>query len=157
MFFLLRKNAAHLQSPGLFLACRSCAPLRLSILHPDSTHRLSAIPQITTETLLSTGNILHIGDLTLFFFLFSPIFISYSDNSLSFLCHSFITPVLRRGPEVPSSAVAAHRAGPAQQPFTPQNQAPPFHTPQVQHLLPLLFAIELMCLCIHCSLPSAER
>ncbi|KAM9353398.1 dual specificity protein kinase Ttk [Symphorus nematophorus] len=43
---------------------------------------------------------------------------------------SFITPVVKRGPEVSSSAVAAHRAGPVQQPFTPLNQAPCFQTPQ---------------------------
>ncbi|XP_070822810.1 dual specificity protein kinase Ttk [Chaetodon trifascialis] len=44
--------------------------------------------------------------------------------------NSFITPVVKRGPEVSSSAVAAHRAGPVQQPFTPLNQAPCFQTPQ---------------------------
>ncbi|XP_027142549.1 dual specificity protein kinase Ttk [Larimichthys crocea] len=47
--------------------------------------------------------------------------------------NSFITPVVKRGPEVFSSAVAAHRAGPVQQPFTPLNQAPQalcFQTPQ---------------------------
>ncbi|XP_068425973.1 dual specificity protein kinase Ttk [Clinocottus analis] len=43
---------------------------------------------------------------------------------------SFFTPVVKRGPEVPSSAAAAHRAGPAQQPCTPLNQAPCFQTPQ---------------------------
>uniref|UniRef100_A0A8C2ZM61 Ttk protein kinase n=1 Tax=Cyclopterus lumpus TaxID=8103 RepID=A0A8C2ZM61_CYCLU len=42
----------------------------------------------------------------------------------------FITPVVKRGPEVPSSAAAAHRAGAAQQPCTPVNQAPCFQTPQ---------------------------
>ncbi|XP_044063780.1 dual specificity protein kinase Ttk isoform X2 [Siniperca chuatsi] len=44
--------------------------------------------------------------------------------------NSFITPVVKRGPEVSSSAVAAHRAGPVQQPCTPLNQAPCFQTPQ---------------------------
>uniref|UniRef100_A0A671WI01 Dual specificity protein kinase TTK n=1 Tax=Sparus aurata TaxID=8175 RepID=A0A671WI01_SPAAU len=44
--------------------------------------------------------------------------------------NSFITPVVKRGPEVSSSAVAAHRAGPVQQPFTPLNQAQGFQTPQ---------------------------
>ncbi|XP_068586117.1 dual specificity protein kinase Ttk [Cebidichthys violaceus] len=43
---------------------------------------------------------------------------------------SFITPVLKRGPEASSSAVAAHRAGPVQQPCTPLNQVPCFQTPQ---------------------------
>uniref|UniRef100_A0A8D0AGF3 Ttk protein kinase n=1 Tax=Sander lucioperca TaxID=283035 RepID=A0A8D0AGF3_SANLU len=41
-----------------------------------------------------------------------------------FLSPSFITPVVKRGPEVSSSAVAAHRAGPVQQPCTPLNQTP---------------------------------
>ncbi|XP_078109803.1 dual specificity protein kinase Ttk [Sander vitreus] len=44
--------------------------------------------------------------------------------------NSFITPVVKRGPEVSSSAVAAHRAGPVQQPCTPLNQTPCFQTPQ---------------------------
>ncbi|XP_074538712.1 dual specificity protein kinase Ttk [Halichoeres trimaculatus] len=47
--------------------------------------------------------------------------------------NSFVTPVVKRGPEVSSSAVAAHRAGPVQQqPSTPLNQpqAPCFQTPQ---------------------------
>ncbi|XP_031730358.1 dual specificity protein kinase Ttk [Anarrhichthys ocellatus] len=43
---------------------------------------------------------------------------------------SFITPVLKRGPGVSSSAVAAHRTGPVQQPCTPLNQTPCFQTPQ---------------------------
>ncbi|XP_059195348.1 dual specificity protein kinase Ttk isoform X2 [Centropristis striata] len=43
---------------------------------------------------------------------------------------SFITPDLKRYPEVSSSAVAAHRAGPVQQPFTPLSQATCFQTPQ---------------------------
>lgn len=51
-----------------------------------------------------------------------------------FLSLSFITPVVKRGPEVSSSAVAAHRVGPVQQPFTPLNQAPCFQTPQVKHV-----------------------
>ncbi|XP_076593747.1 dual specificity protein kinase Ttk [Chaetodon auriga] len=51
---------------------------------------------------------------------------SYKNPSVN----SFITPVVKRGPEVSSSAVAAHRAGPVQQPFTPLNQAPSFQTPQ---------------------------
>lgn len=49
---------------------------------------------------------------------------------------SFITPVVRRGPEASSSAVAPHRAGPVQQPFTPLNQAPCFQTPKVQCVPP---------------------
>ncbi|XP_033495819.2 dual specificity protein kinase Ttk [Epinephelus lanceolatus] len=44
--------------------------------------------------------------------------------------NSFITPVARRAPEVSSSAVAAHRAGPVHQPSTPLNQPPCFQTPQ---------------------------
>ncbi|XP_037641843.1 dual specificity protein kinase Ttk [Sebastes umbrosus] len=44
--------------------------------------------------------------------------------------NSFMTPVVKRVPEVSSSAVAAHRAGPVQQPFTPINKAPCFQTPQ---------------------------
>lgn len=51
---------------------------------------------------------------------------------------SFITPVVRRGPEASSSAVAPHRAGPVQQPFTPLNQAPCFQTPKVQCIPPFL-------------------
>ncbi|XP_040899330.1 dual specificity protein kinase Ttk isoform X1 [Toxotes jaculatrix] len=51
---------------------------------------------------------------------------SYRNPSAS----SFITPVVRRGPEVSSSAVAAHRAGSVQQPCTPINQAACFQTPQ---------------------------
>nr|XP_019947008.1 PREDICTED: dual specificity protein kinase TTK isoform X1 [Paralichthys olivaceus] len=43
---------------------------------------------------------------------------------------SFITPVVKRGPEVFSSAAAAHRAGPVQQPCTPLNQTTCFQTPQ---------------------------
>uniref|UniRef100_A0A3Q4GNH4 Dual specificity protein kinase TTK n=1 Tax=Neolamprologus brichardi TaxID=32507 RepID=A0A3Q4GNH4_NEOBR len=43
---------------------------------------------------------------------------------------SFITPVVKRGPEVSSSAAAAHRAGPAQQPCTPLNQTLCAQTPQ---------------------------
>ncbi|KAM6910388.1 dual specificity protein kinase Ttk-like [Xenentodon cancila] len=43
--------------------------------------------------------------------------------------NSFITPVVKRGPEVWSSA-AAHRTGPGQQPCTPLNQASGFQTPQ---------------------------
>ncbi|XP_034553981.1 dual specificity protein kinase Ttk isoform X2 [Notolabrus celidotus] len=46
------------------------------------------------------------------------------------LPNSFVTPVLKRGPEVSSSAVAAHRAGAVQQPSTPLNQAACFQTPQ---------------------------
>uniref|UniRef100_A0A3Q1KHH7 Dual specificity protein kinase TTK n=1 Tax=Anabas testudineus TaxID=64144 RepID=A0A3Q1KHH7_ANATE len=42
----------------------------------------------------------------------------------------FITPVVKRGPEVFNSAIAAHRAGPVQQPCTPANQATCFQTPQ---------------------------
>uniref|UniRef100_A0AAX7T475 Dual specificity protein kinase TTK n=1 Tax=Astatotilapia calliptera TaxID=8154 RepID=A0AAX7T475_ASTCA len=42
----------------------------------------------------------------------------------------FITPVVKRGPEVSSSAAAAHRAGPAQQPCTPLNQTLCAQTPQ---------------------------
>ncbi|KAF3691587.1 Dual specificity protein kinase Ttk [Channa argus] len=44
--------------------------------------------------------------------------------------NSFITPVIKRGPEVFNSAVAAHRAGSVQQPCTPLNQAATFQTPQ---------------------------
>ncbi|XP_022609169.1 dual specificity protein kinase TTK isoform X1 [Seriola dumerili] len=51
---------------------------------------------------------------------------SYRNPSAS----SFITPVAKRGPEVFSSAVAAHRAGPVQQFHTPLNQAACFQTPQ---------------------------
>lgn len=56
----------------------------------------------------------------------------------SFSPLSFITPVVKRGPEVSSSAVAAHRAGPVQQPCTPLNQALCFQTPQVPLLLPYI-------------------
>ncbi|XP_070768366.1 dual specificity protein kinase Ttk [Enoplosus armatus] len=51
---------------------------------------------------------------------------SYRNPSAS----SFITPIVKRVPEVSFSAVAAHRAGPVQQPCTPLNQAPCFQTPQ---------------------------
>ncbi|XP_026229242.1 dual specificity protein kinase Ttk [Anabas testudineus] len=44
--------------------------------------------------------------------------------------NTFITPVVKRGPEVFNSAIAAHRAGPVQQPCTPANQATCFQTPQ---------------------------
>nr|XP_046256416.1 dual specificity protein kinase Ttk isoform X2 [Scatophagus argus] len=44
--------------------------------------------------------------------------------------NSFVTPVVKRGPEVSSSAVTSHRLGPIQQPFTPLNQAPCPQTPQ---------------------------
>uniref|UniRef100_A0A3Q1ENP8 Dual specificity protein kinase TTK n=1 Tax=Acanthochromis polyacanthus TaxID=80966 RepID=A0A3Q1ENP8_9TELE len=44
--------------------------------------------------------------------------------------NSVITPVVKRGHEVSSSAGAAHRAGPVQQPCTPVNQPPCFQTPQ---------------------------
>ncbi|XP_041648585.1 dual specificity protein kinase Ttk [Cheilinus undulatus] len=44
--------------------------------------------------------------------------------------NSFLTPVVKRGPEVSSSAVAAHRAGPVQQPCTPLNQSVCVQTPQ---------------------------
>lgn len=44
--------------------------------------------------------------------------------------NSFITPVVKRGPEVSSCAAAAHRAGPAQQPCTPLNQTLCAQTPQ---------------------------
>ncbi|XP_030012957.1 dual specificity protein kinase Ttk [Sphaeramia orbicularis] len=44
--------------------------------------------------------------------------------------NSFITPVVKRCPEVVSSAAAAHRVQPGQQPCTPQNPAPCFQTPQ---------------------------
>ncbi|XP_008275827.1 dual specificity protein kinase Ttk [Stegastes partitus] len=44
--------------------------------------------------------------------------------------NSFITPVVKRGPEMSSSAVAAHRAGPVQQPCTPVNQSMCVQTPQ---------------------------
>uniref|UniRef100_A0A3Q3EBX2 Ttk protein kinase n=1 Tax=Labrus bergylta TaxID=56723 RepID=A0A3Q3EBX2_9LABR len=48
----------------------------------------------------------------------------------SYRDHLFVTPVVKRGPEVSSSAVAAHRAEPVQQPCTPLNQSASFHTPQ---------------------------
>ncbi|XP_017268616.1 dual specificity protein kinase Ttk [Kryptolebias marmoratus] len=44
--------------------------------------------------------------------------------------NSVITPVVKRGPEVPSSAVAAHRTGPFQQPCTPLTQSAGFQNPQ---------------------------
>uniref|UniRef100_A0A8C6KHL2 Dual specificity protein kinase TTK n=1 Tax=Nothobranchius furzeri TaxID=105023 RepID=A0A8C6KHL2_NOTFU len=44
--------------------------------------------------------------------------------------NSFITPVVKQDPEVPSSA-AAYRTRPVQQPCTPLNQAANFKTPQV--------------------------
>ncbi|KAK5862721.1 hypothetical protein PBY51_018090 [Eleginops maclovinus] len=44
--------------------------------------------------------------------------------------NSFNTPVVRRVAEVPSSALVAHRAGPAQLPCTPLSQASGFQTPQ---------------------------
>uniref|UniRef100_A0AAQ5XCE6 Protein kinase domain-containing protein n=1 Tax=Amphiprion ocellaris TaxID=80972 RepID=A0AAQ5XCE6_AMPOC len=44
--------------------------------------------------------------------------------------NSFITPVVKRGHEVSSSAAAAHRAGPVQQPCTPVNQPACLQTPQ---------------------------
>uniref|UniRef100_A0A1A8MPR5 Dual specificity protein kinase TTK n=3 Tax=Nothobranchius pienaari TaxID=704102 RepID=A0A1A8MPR5_9TELE len=43
--------------------------------------------------------------------------------------NSFITPVVKQDPEVPSSA-AGHRTRPVQQPCTPLNQAANFKTPQ---------------------------
>ncbi|KAF1387456.1 hypothetical protein PFLUV_G00078900 [Perca fluviatilis] len=51
-------------------------------------------------------------------------------GSRNLCANSFITPVVKRGPEVSSSAVAAHRAGPVQQPCTPLKQTPCFQTPQ---------------------------
>lgn len=57
---------------------------------------------------------------------------------------SFITPVVKRGPEVSSSAAAAHRAGPAQQPCTPLNQTLCAQTPQVYvHALLLVLSYTL--------------
>ncbi|TNN02960.1 hypothetical protein fugu_010447 [Takifugu bimaculatus] len=44
--------------------------------------------------------------------------------------NSFVTPVVKRAPEVPFSAVAPRRTGPAQHPFTPISQTPSFQTPQ---------------------------
>ncbi|XP_037533090.1 dual specificity protein kinase Ttk [Nematolebias whitei] len=44
--------------------------------------------------------------------------------------NSFITPVVNRGLEVPSSVVASHRTGPIQQPCTPLTQATGFQTSQ---------------------------
>ncbi|KAJ4920546.1 hypothetical protein JOQ06_023077 [Pogonophryne albipinna] len=44
--------------------------------------------------------------------------------------NSFITPVVKRVAEMPSSALAAHRAAPPQQPCTPLNHASGFQTPQ---------------------------
>ncbi|KAI4811144.1 hypothetical protein KUCAC02_014062 [Chaenocephalus aceratus] len=43
---------------------------------------------------------------------------------------SFITPVVKRVAEMPSSALAAHRAAPPQQPCPPLNHASGFQTPQ---------------------------
>lgn len=57
---------------------------------------------------------------------------------------SFITPVVKGGPEVSSSAAAAHRAGPAQQPCTPLNQTLCAQTPQVYvHALLLVLSYTL--------------
>lgn len=55
-----------------------------------------------------------------------------NDFHKSFLL-SFITPVVKRGPEAASSAAAPHRAGAAQQACTPLSHTAGFHTPQVQH------------------------
>ncbi|MEQ2213797.1 hypothetical protein XENOCAPTIV_021154, partial [Xenoophorus captivus] len=52
--------------------------------------------------------------------------------------NSFITPVVKRGPEVASSTVAPHRAEAVQQPCTPLSHTPGFRTPQVQHVYGLL-------------------
>ncbi|XP_035527570.1 dual specificity protein kinase Ttk [Morone saxatilis] len=61
----------------------------------------------------------------------NPQTVCQTPNSYRNPCaNSFITPVVKRGPEVSSSAVAAHRTGPIQQPFTPQSQGPCFQTPQ---------------------------
>ncbi|XP_029360640.1 dual specificity protein kinase Ttk [Echeneis naucrates] len=51
---------------------------------------------------------------------------SYRNPSAS----CFITPVVKRGPELSSSAVAAHGAGPVQQSYTPLNQTTTVQTPQ---------------------------
>lgn len=56
-------------------------------------------------------------------------------QTVSFLSLSFVTPVVKRGLEIPFSAAAPHRTGPAQQPFTPLGQAPSFQTPQVRAIL----------------------
>ncbi|XP_029308452.1 dual specificity protein kinase Ttk [Cottoperca gobio] len=60
----------------------------------------------------------------------NPQTVCQTPNSYRNSASSFITPVVKRGPEVSSSAVAAHRAGPVQQPFTPLKHAPGFQTPQ---------------------------
>lgn len=65
---------------------------------------------------------------------------NWTDPTMTLLSSlSFVTPVIKRGPEVSSSAVAPHRAGPVQQPFTPLNQAPCVRTPQVEHVHDILF------------------
>ncbi|KAM3613943.1 uncharacterized protein V6R79_007456 [Siganus canaliculatus] len=52
------------------------------------------------------------------------------NNYRNFSASSFVTPVVKKAPEVFSSAVASHRTRPTQQPFTPLNQPPGFQTPQ---------------------------
>uniref|UniRef100_H3CN46 Ttk protein kinase n=1 Tax=Tetraodon nigroviridis TaxID=99883 RepID=H3CN46_TETNG len=44
--------------------------------------------------------------------------------------NSFVTPVVKRGLDVSSSAVAQHRTGTVRQPFTTLSQTPSFQTPQ---------------------------
>lgn len=48
-----------------------------------------------------------------------------------YLFFSVITPIVKRGPEVPSSAVAAHRTEFIQQPCTPLTQAAGYQNPHV--------------------------
>nr|XP_020452873.1 dual specificity protein kinase TTK isoform X2 [Monopterus albus] len=60
-----------------------------------------------------------------------PQTVCQTPNSDANLCaNSFITPVIKRVPEVTPSAVAAHRAGPLQESCTPLNQVACFQTPQ---------------------------
>lgn len=60
----------------------------------------------------------------------------YSTQNVGpFFSCSFVTPVVKRGLEVSSSAVAQHRTGTVQQLFTTPSQAPSFQTPQVEQFL----------------------
>lgn len=59
----------------------------------------------------------------------------YHQNVVSFFSLSFVTPVIKRGLEVSSSAAAQHRTGTVRQPFTTLSQAPSFQTPQVEQFL----------------------
>lgn len=53
------------------------------------------------------------------------------NNNTFYLSFSVITPIVKRAPEVPSSAVAAHRTELIQQPCTPLTQAAALQNPQV--------------------------